>query len=230
MFTPIKSTRVYEQVIEQIQSMIMQGKIKKGDKLPSERDLCEILGVSRTSVREALKALQVMGLIESKQGEGNFIREKFENSLFQPLSVMFMLQESKPEEILELRTMLEVETAALAAKKINKEKVKELNSLIYKLKKCQDEEDSVKIDKEFHYKIAQAAGNFLVLNILNVMSNLMDVFIKDARITILAKEENKERLIEQHENICKALINKNPLEASVAMKKHMDFIYENCSY
>lgn len=227
MFTPIKNTKVYEQVIDQIQNMIMEGSLKKGDKLPSERDLCEILGVSRTSIREALKALQVVGLVESRQGEGNFIQENFENSLFQPLSVMFMLQESKPEEILELRTILEVQTAALAAENITSDEIEELNILINKLKESQDEENNVKIDKKFHYKIAQAAGNFLVLNILNAISSLMDVFIKDARKMILSKEENKEKLIEQHENIYKALANRNSIDASAAMKKHMDFTYEN---
>lgn len=78
MLSPVKSTKIYEIVIEQIKEIVKRGELKSGDKLPSERDLCEKLEVSRASVREALKSLQMLGLIESKHGEGNFINEKFE--------------------------------------------------------------------------------------------------------------------------------------------------------
>ncbi len=228
MFTPVKSTKVYEHVIIQIQEMVMDDKLKKGDKLPPERELAELLGVSRTSIREALRALQVMGLIECKQGEGNFIRSNFDDILFQPLSVIFKLQESKPEEILELRKMLEIETAALAARKITNQEIEELGLIMNQLKECEDEDTRVKLDKEFHYKIANISKNSLILNILNVISSLMDFFIKDARKIILSNKDNKQLLIKHHEDIYNALSKKNASEASIYMAKHMEFIWENC--
>ncbi|WFD12058.1 FadR/GntR family transcriptional regulator [Tepidibacter hydrothermalis] len=228
MFTPVKSTKVYEHVINQIQEMVMDERLKKGDKLPPERELAELLGVSRTSIREALRALQVMGLIESKQGEGNFIRSNFDDTLFQPLSVIFKLQESKPEEILELRKMLEIETAALAAHKITDQEIEELKFIMNQLKECEDEDRKVRLDKEFHYKIADISKNSLIVNILSVISSLMDFFIKDARKIILSNEKNKEILIEHHEDIFNALSKKNATEASICMAKHMEFIYINC--
>ena len=78
MFISVKNKKVYEEVIEQIKDMIYNGILKKGDKLPSERDMVEELQVSRTSVREALRSLEVIGLIESRQGEGNFIKESLD--------------------------------------------------------------------------------------------------------------------------------------------------------
>ncbi len=227
MFSPIKSTKVYEQVIQQIQSMIATGELKSGDKLPSERHLAEQLGVSRTSVREALRALQIIGLIEVKQGDGNFIKESFDQCLFEPLSAMFMLHQSRPQEIVDLRRIIEMETASLAAQRISDEEIEELRGLIHQLKgfnEIQDEKNSVKVDKEFHYKIAHSAKNLLLLNVLNVVSALMDNFIEDARGMILMDPQNKDVLIEQHENIFKAIENRNPKEASEAMGVHIDFI------
>ena len=99
MSTPIRNPKAYDQVIEVIKDKIKKGKIKKGDKLPSEREMAESLGLSRASVREALRALEVIGLIESIQGAGNYIRTNFDNSLIEPLSLMFMLQESSVKEM-----------------------------------------------------------------------------------------------------------------------------------
>ncbi|PRR81604.1 HTH-type transcriptional regulator LutR [Clostridium luticellarii] len=223
IFTPIKSMKVYEQVIEQIENMIMDGTLKKGDKLPSERELVERLQVSRTSIREALRALQVMGLIESKQGEGNFIRLNFDESLFQPLSIMFMLQGGNPEEIMEVRKLIEVETASVAAVKINEEQLESLRKLSDAFKISEDENVNAKFDKQFHYEIAQAAGNFLIINILNAMSSLMDSFLKGARKKILVNHENLKALAEQHIRIYQALKSHDPEMASREMNRHLDF-------
>ena len=227
MFQPIKNTKVYEQVAEQIQDMIVNGKLQKGDKLPSERQLAEELQVSRASIREALRALQIMGLIEVRQGEGSFINNSFEKTLFQPLSIMFMLQKSKPEEIIELRKVIEVETAYLAAKRATDEEIEKLRSLIEQLKilkDLDDEEASVAVDKEFHYYIAKASKNQLLANVLNVISELMDKFIKDARGMILVDEKNKEVLIHQHYAIFKGIENHDPESASEAMHTHLKLI------
>jgi GntR family transcriptional regulator, transcriptional repressor for pyruvate dehydrogenase complex len=224
LFSPIKGTKVYEQVIEQIKQMIVDGSLKKGDKLPSERELVERLKVSRTSIREALRSLQIIGLVECNQGEGNYISQKFDNSLFEPLSIMFKLQESTPIEILEVRRVIEVETVALAAQRITNEELEDLEILLKALDNLKDEEDNIKIDEKFHYKIAKATKNFLITNILNAISSLIDSFIKDARKKILADEKNIEVLSKQHWDIFEALKSHNPKKASEAMKKHLEFV------
>ncbi|BDR66586.1 FadR/GntR family transcriptional regulator [Clostridium tetani] len=223
MFSPVKNKKIYEEVIEQIKDMIYKGILKKGDKLPSERDMVEKLQVSRTSVREALRSLEIVGLIESRQGEGNFIKEDFEDGLIEPLSVMFMLQNSKSEEILELRKIIEVGTIKLAAKRITESELEELNELKEKLKTPNKEENLAEIDREFHYKIAAASKNFLLLGVLNAISALMESYIKDARKSILEEEGNRQELITQHENIFEALNNNSEDEAVEAMTKHLDF-------
>lgn len=223
MFSPVKNKKIYEEVIEQIKDMIYKGILKKGDKLPSERDMVEKLQVSRTSVREALRSLEIVGLIESRQGEGNFIKEDFEGGLIEPLSVMFMLQDSKSEEILELRKIIEVGTIKLAAERITESELERLNELKEKLKTPNKEENLAEIDREFHYKIAAASKNFLLLGVLNAISALMESYIKDARKSILEEEGNRQELITQHENIFEALNNNSEDEAVEAMTKHLDF-------
>lgn len=229
MFTPVKNTKVYEQVIEQIKEMITSGKLKKGDRLPPERELVEQLQVSRTSIREAIRALQIIGLVECKQGGGNFIKENFENSLFEPLSIMFVLQNSKPEEILELRKIIEVETAALAAEKITNKDLEDIKAIIIQMKNSNDEELDARLDKELHYKIAYSSENFLVVSVLSAVSSLLDSFIKDARQMILKQKENKEVLLEHHESLYKALLAHDRNKAAEAMRKHLDLINDYLS-
>lgn len=226
MFMPIKNIKVYEQVIDQIKDMISDGTLKKGDKLPSERDLAEQLGVSRTSIREALRSLEIIGIIESRQGEGNFIRDSFQNTLFEPLSIMFILNGCKLKEIFELRKVIEIETAALAAKQVTDDELNDMIDLINKMKNSENEEERVIYDSKFHYKIAEASRNFLIVNILNTVSTLMDSFIKDAR-KIIINNMHKDDIDFQHEQIWKALRDHNPLEAAECMRKHMELINEN---
>jgi GntR family transcriptional repressor for pyruvate dehydrogenase complex len=223
MLSPIKNTKVYEQVIEQIKGMIAEGTLKKGDQLPSERDLGEQLHVSRTSIREALRAMEIIGIIECKQGGGNFVRENFENNLFEPLSMMFMLEKGDPMEIIELRKIIEVETVALAATRITKEEIESIGKIIEELKHSTNEDSAVKIDKRFHYEIAKASKNSLIISILNAISSLMDAYIKDARTKILVEESNRVLLADQHEKVYLALKKHNAAEAVEAMKQHLDF-------
>lgn len=227
MFTPVKNTKVYEQVIEQIKYMIVSGELKKGDRLPPERELVERLQVSRTSVREALRALQIIGLVECKQGGGNFIREQFEDNLIEPLSLMFTLQDSRNSEILELRRVLEVETASLAARNISDEELNSLSEIIAGMKSHPDEQENVVLDKKFHYIIARASRNNLIVSILTAVSSLMDSFIKEAREAIINRDENKETLLEHHEKIYKALADHDEKKAAKVMEDHMNMIIRN---
>ncbi|MGO5075158.1 FadR/GntR family transcriptional regulator [Clostridium sporogenes] len=223
MFMPIKNAKVYEQVIEQIKIMIVSGNLQKGDKLPSERELVDQLKVSRTSIREALRALEIVGLIKCKQGEGNFIRDNFDNSLFEPLSLVFMLEKSNKEDIIEVRGIIEVEATALAAKRITKEQLKKLEHIIDEIKNIEDEKLLAKLDKNFHYEIAQASNNFILLNIINSCSSLIDSLIQNARYKIIKNDVNKEELVDQHEKIYLALKEKDSESASKLMKEHLDF-------
>ena len=157
-----KTNRAYEVVIEAIKKKIKNGEIKKGEKLRPDREIAEDLGVSRASVREAIRALDVIGLIESRQGAGNYIKETFEESLIQPLSVMFLLEQNDFTEINEFRFILESQAAVLAAERIDEKDIKKLEELIDEMSKTSDEEKNVEIDRQLHYIIDNASKNRVI--------------------------------------------------------------------
>lgn len=226
MFNPIRNTKVYEQVIDQIKDMIADGTLKKGDRLPSERSLVEQLQVSRASLREALRALEVIGLVECKQGEGNYIKTSFENNLLEPLSIMYRLERSNPKEIWELRKTMEVEAVGLAAKRVTDVQLKELSKLLLSFNDEEDENYNAEIDKQFHYKLAECSGNILIYNILKTVSVLVEDFIKGARTKILMDKENKKVLFKQHKAMLIAVEKHSSVDARKAMREHLDYAME----
>ncbi len=230
MLEPNKTTKVYEQVIEQIKSKIKSGEIKKGDRLPSEREMAELIGVSRTSVREAIRALEVVGLVESKQGAGNYIKTNFDNSLFEPLSVMFMLQESSVQEMYDLRETLELECAKLSAKNIEDNELALLTAIVDRMYLAGTEEESLELDIKFHHLIAKASRNVLLINMLDVISQLMDEFIQKSRMQILHEGNTKESLLEIHENLLRALKCRDESKVCNAMKEHFNLIRKSYGY
>lgn len=225
IFKPIKDVKVYQQVIEQIKGMIKSGELRPGDKLPSERDLVEHLQVSRTSIREALSALQLIGLVESRHGEGNFIRERLEPNFLEPLSVLFLLDRIPAEETLQFRLILEVEGARMAAENATLQQVAEICAVVEWLERYQqDEEQNIRWDKEFHYAIARASGNRLVYNVIKSISDLVDVSIKDSRARILMDPANQGPLIQQHKGIYSAIAAGRGDLAAARMREHLMFV------
>lgn len=218
MLFPIKNAKVYEIVIEQIKDIVKRGELKCGDKLPSERDLCDQLKVSRTSVREALRALEMIGLIESRHGEGNFIKENVENSLHEPLSILFLLLGRNSEDVLELRKIIEPESAALAAKNISNEQLTELKEIMVQVNCCLDVETLLSLDKKFHYLILQASGNHLISTIMFSLSSLIETYIQD----LIDDEVNKNSIISQHREIFEALESRDSNAAFIAIRKHLE--------
>lgn len=218
MLSPIKSTKIYEMVMEQIKEIVKKGELKSGDKLPSERELSEKLEVSRASIREALKVLQILGLIETKHGDGNFINNNFENSLLEPLSIVFLLLGSKSSDVLEFRKILEPVTAALAAKNITTEQIIELKEIAEQLNNTSDVESCASLDKKFHYKIAQASGNQLISTVMFSISSLIEKYIENSKIHTF----NKELVKIHHEEICRALEMHDTAAVTDSVKKHLN--------
>ena len=224
MFKPVKNMKVYEQVVDQIKEMVRVGQIKKGDKLPTERVMAEELQVSRTSIREAMRALEVVGLIESRQGAGNYIREEFDDVLLEPLSIVFMLQNGTNKDIFELREVLELSTIFLSVMRISDEELKKLGELVERFKTSRDEEENVKIDSEFHSIIVKGANNVLITNLLEGVSELVDKFISEGRRAILSDERNRGKLLDSHEKIYLAIKNRYAYSAYKHMQEHFQLI------
>lgn len=226
MFQAIKHQKIYQQVAEQIQSMLLDGTLNKGDRLPSERVLAEKFGVSRSSVREAIRALEIIGIIESRQGGGNYIRSKFDQHVFEPLSVMFKLNKGTFHDILEYRMIFEPELAALAAKRITPEDAAILSKLAEELKSSKNEKKSSKVDMQIHIKIVEISGNYLIQSTMMAVSVIMETFIQEARDLILQWQENREELLDIHCRMCQAIIDGDPQLAAHCSREHFKFIID----
>lgn len=224
MFSPITNKKVYQYVVEQIQHQIYSGQLQTGDKLPSERDLTEQLNVSRASVREALRALEITGLIETRQGEGNFINGSFENALLQPMKAMFMLNKGKPKDLLDFRSNLEMLASELAASSITDDQCLQLRAILDELREAREESHKAELDMKLHYFIAEITDNILVINILSIISSMLEEFIQTSRLKILENPDNRAILMKNHEDVVESIISKNPEKAKMAMKSHMDMI------
>ncbi|MFA7183466.1 MAG: FadR/GntR family transcriptional regulator [Victivallales bacterium] len=226
MFKPVENKKVYQQVADQIQNMILDGRLKAGDKLPAERDMAELFQVSRTSVREAVRALEILGLVECRQGDGNFIRKEFDTGFFEPLSIMFKLHNGNALELFKVRKMLEIEAVSLAVERVNDAQRKELKSILEQLTAAGNEEEKVKLDAEFHFKIIEISDNYLLKCFYNAVSTLMKSFISDAR-KIFLKAEKSRKLSTLHRDILEAIISGDKTRAVNSLSKHFDFVIEN---
>lgn len=229
MFQPVQSKRLHQQVFEQIQTLIVDGQLKPGDRLPSERDLGELLHVSRNSIREALRALEILGIIECRHGGGNYIKCDISSGMLEPLSLIFRLHGGTFSDILEMRRLMEGEAASLAAARITPEQTEELSRLIEILRNCTDEAESIRLDKEFHLKIAQYSGNVLLLTFLTAISSLLERSIQDGRQAIMRTFRDHEQLFLMHKNIYRAIANGNSKAAATAVNRHFEIIIDNLS-
>ncbi len=224
-FKPIKNNKVYEQVIEQIKELIYQGKIKRGDKLPSERTLRQQLKVSRASIREAFSALEMIGLIDSRPGEGTFIKKHPAKNLLEPLSLNLLLEENVAEELVELRRVLEVDCVRLAVGRVTEEELAEMDQHIIDLSNSSGfEEKSITADKLFHYTIAKASKNKVLYFTMIAISEAMDFHIKNTRTRLVSNKATMDEFVRQHCRIFKAIKEQSVEKAMSEMQDHLNYV------
>lgn len=222
MFKPVKTTKIYEEIIQQIKKLIVDGKLQPGDKLLSERELSEKMTVSRASVREAFSALEMMGIIEIRPGEGSFVRRISYEGMLEPLSFLLQVEIDDILQLLEVRKILEIEIAALAAVRASRDDVEELARIMAVMK---DQIGTGEIgdvsDAAFHFTIARASGNAILVRVMNSISDLMTNTFKTARQKLFLVEDMPEILYQSHEQIYSAIAGHNPQQARRHMRDHL---------
>ncbi len=220
---PIRKTKVYEEVAEQIQRLILEGRLRPGDKLPPERELVEMFEVSRSSVRDAIRTLELIGLVEARQGEGTVVRELSVDSLVNPLAAMLLRKRELVGELLEVRKMIEPTLAARAARHASPEEFAYLEDILRRQEeKVRRGELAIEEDSEFHYAIATAARNSVVLKVLDVLMDLL----RECRQRSLQVEGRLERSLEGHRRILAAIQGRDASAAEAAMRQHVGEIEE----
>lgn len=203
---PIKTKRIYEEIVEQIRKLVTEGQLRPGDRLPSERHLAERLQVSRASVREALSALEMMGLLEIRSGEGTYIRQVNIESVIAPLAWVLSVERDTLLELLEVRKILEVQAVGLAAERSDEEDIAELKEIIQKMKiDLETNQIGEKADHHFHYAIARATHNKVLIRLMNTISDTMQQTLKASRVKLYEMDQMPQRLYEEHVAVFEAI-------------------------
>ncbi|PYT67975.1 MAG: FadR family transcriptional regulator [Acidobacteria bacterium] len=217
-FETVRRDKVYEGVAKQIERLILK-KLRPGDKLPSERELAEMLVVSRSSIRDAIRSLELMGMVEPRQGAGTIVREISSDSLVNPLADALQRKEKRIGELLDFRKMLEPPLAARAATRVSADEISEMEEILKRQEeKLRRGESTIAEDSEFHYAVALASGNTVVLKVLDVLMDLL----RDSRERSLQVEGRPQKSLDGHRRILVAIKRNDAEAAKVAMRRHIE--------
>jgi len=222
-FRPVQKTRVSEDIIDQIRDLITSGRLKPGDRLPAERELAQTFSVSRSAVREAMRAMESLGVIEARAGEGTFMattaggpkRDVFTATLFQAWDTQ--------HKLFEVRRVIEPDLAALAARRATADQIEKLRATLSEQEaEVQRGGTGVKQDSAFHFLMAEATGNEILVRI---MDSLMDLLLK-TREESLQHDKRPARSLKQHRAMLRAIEARNPRAAERLMYQHIAEIEE----
>src|SRR5262244_3691221 len=217
-FEAIRKNKVYEEVARQIERLILT-KLHPGDKLPAERELAEMLGVSRSSIRDAMRRLEMVGLVEPRQGAGTVVREVSHDALVSPLTNVIAHKRQLVGELLDFRKMLEPPMAARAAKHGSAEEVRHMDEILRRQdKRVRGGELAVEEDSEFHYAIALASGNSVVLKVMDVVMDLL----RETRSRSLQSAGRPQKSLAGHRKILSAIKRHDGAAAELAMLQHLN--------
>ena len=189
---------VSQAVIERIMEMIMNGDLKEGDRLPPERELTEMLGVGRPALRESLRALEFLGLVESRHGSGNYIVNNVATNYFKPLSLSFKLHGGSSKEVLEFRNCLEQFAVSQAAAVATPDDVAVLKCLLDDMESAESTQEKADIDLQIHTKVAAIAGNPLICDALQGVSILMNSLVTQSIRLSYYEGDSIENIYREH--------------------------------
>jgi GntR family transcriptional regulator, transcriptional repressor for pyruvate dehydrogenase complex len=225
VYKVVRTSRLYEQIVQQIEASVLDGSLKPGDQLPAERELAQKLGVSRTAVREAVKALREKGLVEAYSGRGTFITDGTTQAARQSFDLMVKVgqQEGVPH-LAELRLILEPGIAALAATRVEEEHLSAMREAVAVMDRSQKDPDAyIEADLDFHLALAEAAANPLILSLIDSIVGLL----REQRMKIFNVEGGPQRGQIHHKRVLEAVERRDPSKARDAMRAHLEQVRED---
>ncbi|MFJ8515060.1 FadR/GntR family transcriptional regulator [Lysinibacillus xylanilyticus] len=220
---PQSKKKAYQVIVDQIREYFLNGELQPGEKLPTERELASRFNVSRTSVREALRKLEIKGIIEIKQGSGSFIKTQEGHSLGDELSSSIIKTEKKLiYEMLELRQALEVECAFLASQRATSEDLERIGKALEMMDLVKnDVELGIQADLSFHINIVLASHNSIFLQLFRTLSEHMQDTVRATRRQRLKDPERTQETIDEHKEIYLAIAAGDANQAKQLMEKHI---------
>ena len=221
IYKEIRVSKVSDEIVHQIKRLILDGKLEPGEKLPPEREFADLLGVGRSSLREAMNTLETLGYVEIKKRKGNFIKALSSSITLDPLSRLFDEKTETLLQLYEVRNDIEMASAYWAAIRRTEEDMARIENCLSQMKQSDEEERFWwKEDLSFHLAVARASHNFLRVHILKDLFDLSAKYIEEVLTRILLKSHNHAIVIEQHESIFRAVKEKTPEKAMSVMHTH----------
>ena len=219
----IKRVRIYEMVAEKIKTLITGGHYQAGDMLPTERELAQNYGVSRSAVREAMIVLHRLGMVDNMPGRGAVVVNVSEPSVNEYLLELLRNKELTIAELLEFRNGIEIEAVSLAAKRCTNEDLAILKEKLYLLEEAVARgEVGGKEDHDFHVTLAALTKNELYITVMTAVSSVMQSYIEKTRAETLNTPGGLGKVLSEHRLIVDALDKRNPEQARIAMRTHIE--------
>ncbi len=220
MFLPIESDRLSDKAVGQIKALIEDGRLKPGDKLPAERELIKLLSVSRASLREALRVLEVLGLIEVRTGIGAFVKQTDAGALPAEWSALLLKTQQEVIDLLEVREALEARAVELAVKNASAEELESCSLTLANMKQSADDNDvdaAIQSDIEFHQLISKMSQNKFLIELSGSISHVL----LDARYAFFRQPNRILVSWQQHCRVVEALVKRDSQAAAEAMLQHL---------
>lgn len=221
----IEKASISDQVFDQLKKYLIRGEWKPGEKLPSENDLGKSFGVSRITIRQALSKLTILGLLETRTGEGSFVKELTPGIYVNEMIPVTYLGKQSMQEVFEFRLMIEVESAGLAARKISEEELEALEKSVERMNEYKDNlEKYVDEDQNFHMIISKSTRNSLIIQ----MNEIVRDVIRET-INSLTKHVGMGIGLKYHNLLIEALRARDEEKSKKIMKEHLMEAFENYS-
>lgn len=224
--TPIQRLRLSTQITTELCRMISQRQLQPGDRLPPERELTEQLQVSRTSLREALRVLEMAGIVTTRQGGGTFVRELADDGLLSPLLLMFDVRGDLVGDLFEVRVIFEPEITARAALRTSDDDLVELDRIVRTQEQMVHAHALVdawlRLDQQFHITIARATRNEVSVRVMRFITEML----QDVQRTVVASDQRVDRAVARHREILEAIRATEPQLARQAMLQHLREVEE----
>jgi GntR family transcriptional repressor for pyruvate dehydrogenase complex len=223
IFSPIRTSKISDEVYKQLVSLISSGQVKPGEKLPSEREMASDFGISRQSIREALYRAEIMGLVEVRQGEGSFVLSSVRESLKPPLLVLLEEEAGRIFEFLEVRKLIEGWCAEKAAIAATAEDLEEMGRILERMESIiPTDREWEAVDVQFHLSIAAATHNVIAMHLMEALKDSFGSFFRFRKA--FARPEKKDLLWQHHQEIYRAISQRDPSLAKQMIVDHLNYI------
>lgn len=221
----IRAKKIYEQVADQIRTLIESGELQPGDKLPALKELALELGVSRATVREAFSSLQGMGLIELRHGEGTFVKRVELERISEPINAAFLLGANHLNDLMDVCHLMETGIARFAADRRTDEDLGRLAGALFQLETAVDPEESTRADIHLHMLLADATRNTIFTNFMSIISEPLRSVIR----LVHGETEGQTQAIQKHRLLYDCVKERNSVGAETIMREYLQMIHQTWS-